>query len=811
MTNSLSKLIHVTAKKASVPPEVITRGLTVAIITAYVLKIGYPILLSSLSAVRNKAREAQENISSTSPIISMQRNWVLTENEEAEEPFETIEKRSQKDGKSLTSTELTDDSTKKKLQLSPAFNKQFLLQLVKLIRIMIPKLHSLEMGLLGLHTVSLVSRSFLSIYVARLEGHVVKNIVRKDIMKFAFQLSKWLLVAIPATFINSLIRFLESQLALAFRTRLVRHAYDLYFENQTYYRVSNLDGRLENADHCLTDDIATFSQSVAHLYSHITKPLLDVAIINLTLFKMARSMGSFGITGNVLGGAMVFLTGHILRKLSPKFGKLVSEEAKHKGYLRFIHSRLIANSEEIAFYGGHEVELNILQQSYRSLARQMNLIFNKRLCYVMLEQFLMKYCWSAVGMIIISLPVLTGNQQQENGDGYKGDDGVSTRTQYMTTAKNILIAGADAVERLMSSYKEITELAGYTSRVSKMFTVFEEVSRGKYQRTLATLNKRDTKKSLKIKGLTFKDGMPEANGIVIERDDGTLKLENVPIITPNCDVVVPDLSFVMTKGMHLLITGPNGCGKSSLFRILRGLWPTYAGRLERPPTGQMFYIPQRPYMSLGTLRDQVIYPDTVKEMKMKGLTDEDLEDILAIVNLQSIIIREGGWDVVGDWKDVLSGGEKQRMGVARLFYHRPQFALLDECTSAVSIDVESKMYQAAKDFGISLLTITHRPSLWQFHTHLLQFDGEGNWRLEPLDTNTRLSLREEKERLEAQLTGVPQMEGRLQELCTLLGEDSVVLQRSPVDSNSGIQAVLQGITLSVNKVGVDTSKDSLSD
>ncbi|GFY76917.1 ATP-binding cassette sub-family D member 1 [Trichonephila inaurata madagascariensis] len=764
MTNTFSKLVQKISDKSTIPPEKVSLLMVSGVTLLYATRVGFPMLAKTIKSLKNRATEAQQQISSTSP----QKNVghpVINENELTDHGACKEAKDNKKQENSIYD-----------LKNFPAFNKVFLQQLAKMIKVMIPSVWSIEAGLLVLHTFSLIMRTILSIYVAKLEGFVVKFIVRKDIRMFTVQLTKWLLIALPATFLNSLIRFLESQLALAFRTRLVRYAYSLYFKNQTYYRVSNLDGRLENADHCLTEDITSFAQSIAHLYSHITKPLLDLIIINFTLFKMASSMGSYGMSGQLFAAAVVSVTAHILRKVTPKFGKLVSEEAKRKGYLRFVHSRLITNAEEVAFYGGHKVELSLLQRSYKALAWQMNQIYNKKLGYVMLEQFLMKYCWSAAGMIIISLPIMTGYTRTDANDSYR-DDGVSTRTQYMTTAKNILIAGGDATERLMSSYKEITELAGYTARVSKMLTVFEDVSDGKYQRTLTASSSKSFKKATELKGLKFKDGMPKIAGEVIEKN-GIIKLEGVPILTPNCDIVVPSLSFTMTTDMHLLITGPNGCGKSSLFRIVRGLWPVYVGLLERPPENQMFYIPQRPYMSLGTLRDQVIYPHTVEDMKEHNMTDQHLFEVLGIVHLQHIVFREGGWNAKRDWKDVLSGGEKQRMGMARLFYHKPEFALLDECTSAISIDVESQIYQAAKDNGISLLTITHRPSLWKFHTHLLQFDGEGGWSLEPLDTTTRLSLRDEKEKLEASLTGVPQMERRLRELCTLLGEDSAVMMDS---------------------------------
>lgn len=162
----------------------------------------------------------------------------------------------------------------------------------------------------------------------------------------------------------------------------------------------------------LTEDIATFASSVAHLYSHLTKPCFDLMLIGLALMRSSQKMKANIVSGPLLGFVVISTTAHILRIVSPKFGQLVSEEANRYGYLRHIHSRIITNAEEIAFYGGHKVELLQLREAYNRLTNQMNTIFSQRLWFVMLEQFFMKYVWSGTGMIMVSLPILTGNKEK---------------------------------------------------------------------------------------------------------------------------------------------------------------------------------------------------------------------------------------------------------------------------------------------------------------------------------------------------------------------------------------------------------------
>lgn len=397
----------------------------------------------------------------------------------------------------------------------------------------------------------------------------------------------------------------------------------------------------------LTEDIAVFTSSIAHLYSHLTKPCFDLMLIGLALMRSSRKMKSNFVTGPALTFVVISATALILRQLSPKFGQLVAEEATRYGYLRHVHSRVITNAEEIAFYGGQRVEMMQLREAFRRLANQMNIIYTQRLWFVMLEQFFMKYVWSGTGMIMISLPVLMGDQSAALTAATattqtiaQHADGISERTQYLTTARNLLISGADAIERLMSSYKEIVALAGYTYRVAGMLEVFDGVAHGRYHKVMMA----EGRNNAGI--LEFRNGQPITKGrITISSDpnDRSISLVNVPVVTPNCDIVVPSLTLRIEPGMHLLITGPNGCGKSSLFRIINGLWPIYDGELliPKPIVGKpsMFYIPQRPYLTIGNLRDQIIYPDTVDDMLTKKYTEEMLHEIMKTVSLEHIVAR----------------------------------------------------------------------------------------------------------------------------------------------------------------------------
>jgi len=237
--------------------------------------------------------------------------------------------------------------------------------------------------------------------------------------------------------------------------------------------------------------------------------------------------------------------------------------------------------------------------------------------------------------------------------------------------------------------------------------------------------------------------------------------------------LIRNLEFEIKPGEHIMVTGPNGVGKTSIARVLSGLWAAKKGQIARPEEGVkgVFVVPQRPYMVVGTLRDQIIYPHTYEQFKAARKSDADLSEILLAAHLAYLPDREGGLGAIKEWKDVLSGGEKQRMNMARVFYHQPKFAVLDECTSAVSSDVEGLMYERAKGLGITLITISHRPSLAKYHRRLLTVtgDGVGGWKMAVVGTaEERMGIDREIATLEKRLAEVGTWESRVRELEQLL-------------------------------------------
>ncbi|MCG6137114.1 MAG: ATP-binding cassette domain-containing protein [Nostoc sp. LLA-1] len=215
-------------------------------------------------------------------------------------------------------------------------------------------------------------------------------------------------------------------------------------------------------------------------------------------------------------------------------------------------------------------------------------------------------------------------------------------------------------------------------------------------------------------------------------EDLQLALRHLTLLTPNYErTLIRDLPFSLQPGDGLVIVGNSGSGKSSLLRAIAGLWNAGTGEIIRPALSEMMFLPQRPYMVLGSLRSQLLYPNPdndISETKMRHVLEE--------VNLTELPERVGGFDIELDWASVLSLGEQQRLAFARLLLNTPNYVILDEATSALDLANEKSLYQQLKAKQTTLISVGHRPSLLQYHEYVLELDGTSSWRLLPMEEYT---------------------------------------------------------------------------
>ncbi|CAG9862757.1 unnamed protein product [Phyllotreta striolata] len=591
---------------------------------------------------------------------------------------------------------------KEEAKIKAQVDRKFFSQLNRLFKIAVPGWTSRESGLFFLIAASLVSRSICDLWLINHGTKIESAIIAMDPQLFKRRLLYYF-IAIPViSVVNNVLKYSIGALKIQLRTHMTRHLYDEYLKNYTYYRITNLDNRISNADQLLTTDIDKFCEGITDLYCNTAKPLLDIGIY---VYKLSTTLGG-GTPGLML--SYLFFSGVLLTNLRRPTARLTAVEQKLEGEFRHINSRLITHSEEVAFYNGNLREKATLMASYNKLLNHLRKFLRFRVLMGIADNIVAKYFAGVVGFFAVSMPFMTKGHRFTTLD-------TNERSRLYYTYGRMLVKLAEAIGRLVLAGRDLTRLAGFTARVTQLKTVLKELNDGKYHRTMVQGAERLR---------------PDAGKLIFKNN--TIKFHEVPLITPNGDVLIDRISFEITSGMNVLVCGPNGAGKSSLFRILGELWPLFGGEMTKPPRGKLFYIPQRPYMTLGSLRDQLTYPHSGAEASRRGLTDAKLEEYLRRVQLGYILDREGGLDAIADWLDVLSGGEKQRIAMARLFYHQPQFAILDECTSAVSVDVEGSMYRYCREAGITLLTVSHRKSLWQHHEYVLHLDGRGGYSFKPI-------------------------------------------------------------------------------
>ncbi|XP_073213104.1 ATP-binding cassette sub-family D member 3 isoform X3 [Lepidochelys kempii] len=555
-------------------------------------------------------------------------------------------------------------------------DRVFVARICRILKIMVPRTFCKETGYLVLIAVMLIVRTYCDIWMIQ-NGTVIESAIigrsRKDFKRYLFNF----IAAMPAiSLVNNFLKYGLNELKLCFRVRLTKYLYEEYLQAYTYYKMGNLDNRIANPDQLLTQDVEKFCNSVVDLYSNLSKPFLDIV---LYIFKLTNAIGAQGPATMM---AYLIVSGFFLTRLRRPIGRMTIAEQKYEGEYRFVNSRLITNSEEIAFYNGNLREKQTIHKTFHKLVEHLHNFILFRFSMGFIDTIIAKYLATVVGYLVVSRPFLNLAHPRHQKSTH------SELLEDYYQSGRMLLRMSQALGRIVLAGREMTRLAGFTARITELMQVLKDLNRGRYQRTMISQQEKDGDGTQTIPLI------PGAGEII--NTDNLIKFDHVPLATPNGDILIRDLNFEVQSGANVLICGPNGCGKSSLFRVLGELWPLFGGCLTKPERGKLFYVPQRPYMTLGTLRDQVIYPDTVEDQRKKGISDQ----------------------------------------MARLFYHKPQFAILDECTSAVSVDVEGYIYSHCRKVGITLFTVSHRKSLWKHHDFYLHMDGRGNYEFKKITEDT---------------------------------------------------------------------------
>lgn len=484
----------------------------------------------------------------------------------------------------------------------------------------------------------------------------------------------WLSLVI--IFISAVVKtvreFVEDSLVNLWRKKLTKRFQNMYLSDYTFYKL--IYGKnIDNTDQRITRDIETWTKLFGSILIKVVNSPLSIIYYTFTTFR------SVGWQGPVLC-YVYFIVGTLVnRYLMNIIVPLWYKQEIFEGDFRFSHMTLRSNAESIAFYSGSEWELNENKKYLNQVIANKNAII-KRNSILKFHMNLFGYVGAIFNYIIIGFSIYI----LKTFRGFSSPGDFASAILYSSFQCLALIFGFTQFIQLGS---EVSELSGHTSRLGEMY---EEM----------TINQKKVKKEVKGENCDF------------------IEMVNVNVFTPDKQLIIPNLSFKVTQGNNMLITGKSGTGKSSILRVLSGIWDPNDGSIKKPD--DLYYVPQQTYTRIGILKDQISYPN------LDEISEETLCQLLKTVKLEYLISKS---NQVINWDQLLSPGEKQRISFARLFYKNPKFAVLDESTSAMDVDVEEEMYKECEMRGITLLSVGHRPTLTKYHSQILKLEDKGVWTL----------------------------------------------------------------------------------
>jgi putative ATP-binding cassette transporter len=501
-------------------------------------------------------------------------------------------------------------------------------------------------------------------------------IARKDTAAYWIALGWYLGTFALAVPIGVYYRWIEERLALLWREWMAQHMVKRYFNNRAYYRLRSSQS-VDNPDQRISEDIRNFTvSSLSFLLIALNSLVTLLAFIGV-LWMISGTLVALLVTYAVAGTAISILIGRKLVRLHyQQYGK--------EADFRYGLVRVRDNAESIAFYRGEKREHLDLINRLSAAVTNMSLIITRNRN--------LGFFTNGYNYLALVLPIFVVAPMFMAG---KVEFGV------VTQAAGAFAAVLAAVSLIITQFGG---LSAYLAGIQRLGSLWDELD----------------EQDLEEKRIALEDVNPTAE------NSRAVKLDHLTICTPGAaKVLVKELNLELRRHQSLMIMGASGTGKSSVLRTIAGLWPGGGGTLERPAFAHLMFLPQRPYMVEGSLRDQLLYP-----YPDRGVEDDVMRKIVQEANLSDVLTRvDGDLDAVVDWSNVLSLGEQQRIAFARLFLRKPEFTFLDEATSALDEDNQEELYLKLRKSGISFISVGHRTTLVRFHDRILELDRSGSWEM----------------------------------------------------------------------------------